>query len=217
VAGAPFFFGEADGVALGFGVSLGPGDAEADSSGDGVGVGEPLRFFFLLDGLGEDSGDGVGDNFFFFTEADGLEDGVGLSSDFFFGDGDFSGDAVGFGVGDFSAVGFFFVCFRGVGVGVGAKIFLISVPSDCAADARTAKLATIARQTTAVIPSGAKRSRGTPHWSIDLRPGPSTSLRFARDDTLRRASYFFASSARTALFSRIPPSKFSSGKFSFGE
>jgi hypothetical protein len=138
VAGAPFFFGEADGVALGFGVSLGRGDAGADSSGDGVGVGELLRFFFLPEGLEEDSGDGLGEDFFFFTEAEGLEDGVGLSADFFFGDGDFSGVGLGLGVGDFSAVDFFFVCFRGVGVGVGAKIFLSSVPRDCAAGTRTA-------------------------------------------------------------------------------
>ena len=138
MAGAPFFFGEAEAVALGLGVSLGLGEAEADSCGEGVGVGEFLRFFFLLDGLGEDSGVGLGDDFFFFTEAEGLEDGVGLSVDFFFGDGDFSGDAVGFEVGDFSSVDFFFLCFRGVGVGVGAKIFFSSVPSDCAAGARVA-------------------------------------------------------------------------------
>lgn len=138
MAGAPFFFGEADGVALGLGVSLGLGKAEADSPGDGVGVGELFRFFFLLDGLGEDSGVGLGDDFFFFTEAEGLADGVGLSVDFFFDDGDFSGDGLGFGVGDFSAVDFFFVCFRGVGVGVGAKSFFSSVPSDCAAGARVA-------------------------------------------------------------------------------
>ena len=138
VAGAPFFFGEADGVALAFGVSPGLGEAEADSSGDGVGVGELFRFFFLFDGLTEDSGVGLGDDFFFFTDVEGLEDGVGLSADFFFDEGDFSGDAVGFGVGDFSAADFFFVCFLGVGVGVGAKSFFSSVPSDCAAGARIA-------------------------------------------------------------------------------
>ncbi|MFL6590839.1 MAG: hypothetical protein ACJ8M4_11785 [Chthoniobacterales bacterium] len=80
--------------------------------------------------------------FFFLADADGLDagvsEGVGVSLDFFFGegDGDFSGDAVGFGVGDFSAVDFFFVCFRGAGVGVGSKIFFNCVPNDCAAKAR---------------------------------------------------------------------------------
>jgi hypothetical protein len=142
VAGAPFFFGEADGVALGFGVSLGRGDAEADSSGDGLGVGELLRFFFLPDGLEEDSGDGLGEDFFFFADGDalafGVSAGVGLAVAFFFGVADFSADAVGLGVGDFSAADFFFVCFRGLGVGVGAKIFFNSVPSDCAAGTRTA-------------------------------------------------------------------------------
>ena len=142
MAGAPFFFGEADGVALGLGVSLGLGDADPDSSGDGVGVGEFLRFFFLLDGLADDSGDGLGETFFFFADGDGLEldvaEGVGLAVAFFFGDGDFSGDAVGLGVGDFSAIDFFLVCFRGVGVGVGAKSFFSLVPNDSSAGARIA-------------------------------------------------------------------------------
>jgi hypothetical protein len=114
------------------------GIAEAAGLSDGEGVGVALCFFFLLDGLEVVSGVGLGDDFFFFTDADGLEEGVGLSAAFFFADGDFSGDAVGFGVGDFSAVDFFFVCFLGVGVGVGAKIFFSSVPNDFAAGARTA-------------------------------------------------------------------------------
>ena len=138
VAGAPFFFGEAEAVALGLGVSLGLGEAKADSSGEGVGVGELLRFFFLLDGLPEDSGVGVGEDFFFFADEDGLglgvAEGVGLAAAFFFGDGDFSDD----GVGDSWGVDFFFLCFRGVGVGVGARIFLSFVPNDSSAGARTA-------------------------------------------------------------------------------
>ena len=217
MAGAPFFFGEAEGVALGLGVSLGPGDAEADSSGDGVGVGELLCFFFLPVGLEEDSGDALGEDFFFFADGDalafGVSAGVGLAVAFFFGVADFSADAVGLGVGDFSAVDFFFVCFRGVGVGVGTKIFLSFVPKS-SAGARTANEMRIVKQTKIVIPSAVEGPR---RMSLDAPRDPSTSLRFARDDTLCRASYFFASSARTALFSRIPPSKFSSGKFSFGE
>ena len=172
MAGAPFFFGvgEADdlGVPLPSGVSLGDGEASGVSPGDGLGVGDNLCFFFLLEALGDDSGDGLGEDFFFFVvEADGVGDGVsegvGLTEDFFFfGDADFSGMAVGrgvcdfsavavgFGVGDFSAVDFFFVCFRGVGVGVGAKIFFSLVPNDCSAGARSAKPVTKARQARAV-------------------------------------------------------------------
>ena len=127
------------------GVSLGLAEADGDSSGDGLGVGDDLRFFFLLDGLGEDSGEGLGDDFFFFGDAldVGVSVGVGLDADFFFGDGDFSGVGDGFGVGDFSAVDFFLVCFRGAGVGVGAKIFLSVVGKDSAAGARTAIVAPI--------------------------------------------------------------------------
>jgi hypothetical protein len=127
-------------------------------------VGELFRFFFLLDALGEDSGAGLGEDFFFFAETDalgedsgvglgedflffaeadalgaGVSDGVGLATIFFFGGGDFSGVALGFGVGDFSAVDFFFGCLRGVGVGVGANIFLSLVPKVSSADERTAK------------------------------------------------------------------------------
>ena len=153
MAGAPFFFGDGDFDGLGFGVSpdsgVALGLAEGDSPGDGDDVGELLRFFFLLDAVGEDSGVGLGDDFFFFAEADalgdGVSDGVGLAVTFFFGDGDFSGVALGFGVGDFSAVDFFFVCLRGVGVGVGAKIFLSLVPNVSSAGARTAKPLSIAQ------------------------------------------------------------------------
>jgi hypothetical protein len=143
VAGAPFFFGEAE--ADGFGVSPGEavavGLAEGDSSGEEEGVGEALRFFFLL-ALGEDSGVGLGDDFFFFGEEElvgfGVSDGVGVAvAFFFFGNGDFSGVSLGFGVGDFSSVVFFFGCFRGVGVGVGAKIFFSLLPRDSSAGART--------------------------------------------------------------------------------
>jgi hypothetical protein len=79
---------------------------------------------------------------------------VGLPEAFFFfeeeGDGDFSGVADGFGVGDLSASSFFFGavellrCFRGVGVGVGAKIFLILLPNDSSACARSATPRSIA-------------------------------------------------------------------------
>jgi hypothetical protein len=153
VAGAPFFFGDGDFDGLGFGfspvsgVALGLTEGAGDSPGDGVGDG--LRFFFLLDAVGDDSGVGLGEDFFFFTEAealgDAVSDGVGLAAAFFFGDGDFSGVALGFGVGDFSAVDFFFVCLRGVGVGVGAKIFLSLAPNVSSADARTAKPVRIAQ------------------------------------------------------------------------
>jgi hypothetical protein len=155
VAGAPFFFGEGETLGVGFGVWLASGDAlaladgEGDSPGEGLGVGDALRFFFLADPVGEDSGVGLDEDFFFFAEADalayGVSDGVGLAAVFFFGDGDFSGVAVGFGVGDFSAVDFFFVCLRGVGVGVGAKIFLSLLPNDSSAGARTAKPVSIAQ------------------------------------------------------------------------
>lgn len=96
-----------------------------------------MRFFFLGDALGEESGDGVGEDFFFFAEGEALDSafaaGVGLPATFFLGDGDFSGEAVGFGEGEFSAVAFFFGCLRGVGVGVGAKIFLSLLPNDSSA------------------------------------------------------------------------------------
>ena len=114
----------------------------AESSSDGVGDAEDLRFFFDV-GLGEESGDG--DDFcFFFGEADAS--GSDSSLDFerleplFFaeGDGDFSGVGDGLAAGSFSSSFFFCVvellrCFRGAGVGVGAKIFLILSPNDCSA------------------------------------------------------------------------------------
>lgn len=122
-------------------------DALGDDSG--VGLGEDFFFFAEATALGEDSGAGLGEDFFFFAETDALEDGVsdgvGLAAVFFFGDGDFSGVALGFGVGDFSAVDFFFVCLRGVGVGVGAKIFLSLVPNVSSAGARNVKPVSIAQ------------------------------------------------------------------------
>ena len=154
VAGAPFFFGdgEADGVASGG--SLVPGVAvglkEGVEESAGVGVGEGLCLFFGT-GLGEESGLGPVEDFcFFFGEADALSSGfsagVGLPEVFFFfeeeGDGDFFGVTDGFGVGDLSSSSFFvgavelLRCFRGVGVGVGAKIFLILLPNDSSACAR---------------------------------------------------------------------------------
>ena len=152
VAGAPFFFtdGEGDGVALGGslapGVSLGVAEGVGDSASVGVGEGEDLCFFFG-EALGEEAGAGVGEVFFFFGEAEalgsGFSAGVGLPDAFFCfeedGDGDFSGVTDSFGVGDFSASSFFFGaveplrCFRGIGVGVGAKIFLILLPTDSSA------------------------------------------------------------------------------------
>ena len=162
MAGAPFFFGDGDVEGLGFGVSPVSGvalelaEAAGDSPGDELGVGDVLCFFFLLDAVGDDSGVGLREDFFFFAEAealgedsgvglgedffffietdalgDGVSDGLGFTAVFFFGDGDFSG------VGDVSAVDFFFVCLRGVGVGVGAKIFLSLVPNVSSAGART--------------------------------------------------------------------------------
>jgi hypothetical protein len=130
--------------------------------GSGVGLGEDFFFFAEAEALDEDSGVGLGEDFFFFGETDafgdGVSDGVGLAEVFFFVDGDFSGVALGFGVGDFSAVDFFFVCLRGVGVGVGAKIFLSLVPNVSSAGARTAKPVSIA-QTISSIPSSRMASR----------------------------------------------------------
>jgi hypothetical protein len=133
------------GVSLDSGFTLGLAEAEGDSSGEGLGVGELFRFFFLLDALGADSGEGVGEDFFFLGDTLDVDVsvGVGLAADFFICDADFSGVADGFGVGDFSAVDFFFLCFRGAGVGVGAKIFLRVVGKDSAAGARTAIVAPI--------------------------------------------------------------------------
>jgi hypothetical protein len=167
VAGAPFFFadGEDDGVTLGVssapGVKVELGEVAGDSAG--VGEGEDLRFFFFFgEGLGEESGPGVGEALFFPGEGDAIGSdftmGLGLGEDFLLfdgdgdgnGEGDFSGIGDGFDVGDFSVSPFFFRvvellrCFRGAGVGVGAKIFLILLPNDCSACARWAMPASTA-------------------------------------------------------------------------
>jgi hypothetical protein len=114
--------------------------------------------FFFEEGLGEDSGAGVGEDLFFLLAEDALGSGFSAGkrlpeAPLFFGeegDGDFSRMADGFGAGDFSASSFFFGvlellrCFRGVGVGVGAKIFLILLPYDSSACARSATPRSIA-------------------------------------------------------------------------
>ena len=155
VAGAPFFFAEGEGAGVALGGSLAAGVAvglEEDvdgSAGVGVGEGEGFRFF-LGEELGEESGVGVVGAFFFLGERDALGSGVsevlGLGNALRFfceeGDGDSSGAADAPGVGDLSAPSFFFGaaevlrCFRGAGVGVGAKIFLILLPNDSSACAR---------------------------------------------------------------------------------
>lgn len=163
VAGAPFFLAEGEGDGVTLCVSPAPADAFGlgESAGDSVEVGvgdeEDLRFFFG-EGLGDESGPGVGEDFFFFFgEAEALGSafsvGVGLAVVLFFfeeeGEGDFSGVADGFDVGDFSASSFFFGVvgllrfFRGAGVGVGAKIFLILLPNDSSACERSALHASI--------------------------------------------------------------------------
>ena len=163
VAGAPFFFadGEGDEVAaegsLSPGVAVGVAEGVGDSVGVTVGEGEGLCFFFE-EALGEDSDGGVAEDFFFFGEAEALGSafsaGVEPPEAFLFfdeeDDGDFSGVADGFGAGALSASSFFFGavellrCFRGAGVGVGAKIFLISLPNDSSACAHSAPPRSIA-------------------------------------------------------------------------
>ena len=79
-----------------------------------------------------------------------FNDGVGLGETFCFfaGVGDLPGVVLGFGEGDFSVVSFLAVellrCFRGAGVGVGAKIFLSLLPNDSSACARSAAPKSIA-------------------------------------------------------------------------
>ncbi len=156
VAGAPFFLGEGEGD----GVSARAfpplqvsrsGSKKAWRIPSDVGEGRRFAFLFLLwrsawrrfwvrsrrslllfpgrrgcAGSAVSAGVGLGEAFLFFEGE---------------GDGDFSGVADGFGVGDFSAVSVFFEvvellrCFRGAGVGVGAKIFLILLPNDSSAGA----------------------------------------------------------------------------------
>ena|GEM_PF-1317688 len=207
VAGAPFFFsfGEGDGVGLDDALASGIAEGVSGDDGDSTGIGDGDAFFFFRgEVLGELSGVGLGEVFFFFFgEAEALAsdfaEGVGLGDAFCFfageGVGDFSGVARGLGDGDFSVVSFLTVellrCFRGAGVGVGAKIFLSLLPNDSSAGARTAKFVTITRpartpspmanaRRLAVIPSAVEEPRGA---SSDILRGPSTSLRSARDDT----------------------------------
>jgi hypothetical protein len=151
VAGAPFFFDVGEGGAVGVspapGVGVGFDQDAGDSSGLGVGEADDLYFFFG-EGLGEESGAGVGEDLFFFFEGpaevgSGVSAGAGLVEALFFfeeGDAEFCGVTNGFGVGDFSAPSVFFFggielwrCFRGGGVGVGAKIFSIFLPNDSSA------------------------------------------------------------------------------------
>jgi len=134
------------GLGLSIGVSVGLG--EDDGVSLGVGEGDVFFFFFPGEALAEDSGVGVGEALFFFLGegealASGVSEGLGLGDALRFfagdGDGDFSGVAAAFGEGDFSATGVFFEvlellrCFRGAGVGVGAKIFFSLVPNDSSA------------------------------------------------------------------------------------
>jgi len=166
--GAAVGLDEGSGDSPGVGVGEGEylcfffGETLGEESEPGVGEG---FFFFFGEALGEESGVGVGEDFFFFFgEADALASefsaGVGLAETFFFfegeGDGDFSGVAVGFGVGDFSASSFFgdevLRCFRGVGLGVGAKIFLILLPNDSSVRARSTPMSIALRKRMAAIP-----------------------------------------------------------------
>ncbi len=109
-----------------------PGCGEPEGVGVSVGV-----------GLGVSSGLGVGDFLLCFRFASGVGLGDGVGEVFLC-----LGDAVGDGL----SVGFFverFLCLRGGGVGVGAKIFLIFVPNDsstaCAAGTVPSKIATSKR------------------------------------------------------------------------
>ena len=162
VAGAPFFFGveKGDGASLAAGSVVALDEGIGESPGVGVGDGKGLCFFFE-EGLGEDSGSGVGEElcFFFAEDAPGSDFPAEKrlpEAPFFLseeGDGDFSGVADGFGASDFSASSFFFGafellrCFRGAGVGVGAKIFFTLLPNDSSARARSATPKSIAIKT----------------------------------------------------------------------
>src|SRR5206468_11065190 len=197
----------------GVGLSAGVGDGVSVSDGDslGLGVGDAfLRFDFAFDvGLG----DGVGEAFLRFGKAVG--DGVGVA---FFAE--------------------LFRCLR-AGVGVGSRIFLIFVPNDSSA----AFAASITPNNSAKI----RNHFITESWctwavvSAVLRGDSSAqSLRWrcaedsarynqqlgtlqptirnkSRSKITKREQNYCASSWRIALLRRMPPSKFSSGKFSFGE
>jgi hypothetical protein len=179
VAGAPFFFGEGDGLAVGLGlaVDVSVGLGEADGVSVGVGEGEVFFFFFPGEALGEDSGVGVGETFFFFRgegEAlgSGVTAGLGLGDALRFftgdGDGDFSGVEAALGEGDFSAAGVFLDvlellrCFRGAGVGVGAKIFFNLLPNDSSAWERSPTPVSIAIKNRAPAIRLIRRMRAEP-------------------------------------------------------
>jgi hypothetical protein len=91
---------------VGFAVGCGVSVELGDGVSSGLGVGDFLLCFCLVSGVG--LGDGVGEIFLCFGEAVG--DGLGV---------------------DFFAERF--LCLRGAGVGVGAKIFLIFVLNDSSA------------------------------------------------------------------------------------
>jgi hypothetical protein len=97
----------------------------------GEGVGEGLCFF-LAEGVADSSGVGVGEDFLRRLElTDGLGDDVAFTD--------------GVGEADSLCVDVFLRCFRGVGVGVGWRIFLILSPSDSSlASAVRAKMQTAA-------------------------------------------------------------------------
>jgi hypothetical protein len=156
-------FGEGEGLRFFFFLREGLGDES------GPGVGEEMLFFGDGEtvGSGVFSGAGLPEDFFFRDgEGDvtgwGFSTGLGLGEAFFFfedeGDGDFSGVGDGFGAADFSTSSVFFGvvellrCFRGVGVGVGAKIFLILLPNDCSACAGAPKFVRIVRPARAANP-----------------------------------------------------------------
>jgi len=173
-AGAPFFLADGDGSGAAVGVALGVCVGEGWGLGEGVaefGVGDAEDFFFFR-------GEGLGEAFFFFGEGDGL------ASDFLGGDGDSSGVALASGEGDFSASSLFFAvvdflrCFRGVGVGVGAKIFLNLSPNEFSAACWRGAIA---------------------HSSANATNAPMI-FRVRCIERLE-PSYFFANSDKTALFS----------------
>lgn len=166
--GAPFCFGVGLGAGVGVSVAWGVGVALGEAVGvsDSAGVGEILRCFFG-DAVGDSSGAGVGEIFLRRVgDGEGLGVGVSVARGELFG----LGFADGVGEGDDS---FFFVdvvlrCLRGVGVGVGSKIFLILSPSDSSAGALTAANA----QTAAIM----SKNRGPAFIELLRQQSPAGSL-----------------------------------------